>query len=96
VVLDKDASRVRAQKNVYLARRRVVRPDTTGRMLFFNLDKLQKGDSAVVEDCSRNQYEYEVSEVFVVEPDTDWVMDHMRGRDMVTLQTCTYPSGKTA
>ncbi len=65
-------------------------------MLFFNLDKLQKGYSAVVEDCSRNQYEYEVSEVFAVEPNTDWVMDHMRGRDMVTLQTCTYPSGKTA
>jgi sortase A len=91
--LDKDASRVRAQKNVYPAGRRVGRPDTTGRMVFFNLDKLQVSDSVVVEDRSGNQYKYEVSEVFVVEPDADWVVDHMRGRDMVTLQTCTYSSG---
>jgi sortase A len=71
----------------------VGRPDTTGRMVFFNLDKLQVSDSVVVEDRSGNQYKYEVSEVFVVEPDADWVVDHMRGRDMVTLQTCTYSSG---
>ena len=56
VALDRDASRVRAQKNDYPAGRRVGRPDTTGRMVFFNLDKLQVGDSVVVEDRSGNQY----------------------------------------
>jgi hypothetical protein len=91
VVLDKDASRVRAQKNGYLARRRLVRPYTTRRMVFFNLDRLQEGDSAVTEDCSRNQYEYEVSEVFVMEPDTDWMIDHMRDRDMVTAADLYLP-----
>jgi hypothetical protein len=29
-----------------------------------------------------------VSEVFVVEPDADWAVDPVRGRDIVTLQTC--------
>ena len=61
----------RDQKNVYLAGHRVRRPDTTGRMVFFNVDKLQVGDSVVVEDLSGNEYEYEVSEVFVVEPDAE-------------------------
>jgi sortase A len=35
-----------------------------------------------------------VSEVFVVEPDAEWAVDPVRGRDMVTLQTCTYPDGE--
>ena len=36
-------------------------------------------------------YEYKVSEVFVAKPDADWVAQPVRGRDMVTLQTCTFP-----
>jgi sortase (surface protein transpeptidase) len=32
-----------------------------------------------------------VSEVFVVRPDADWAVDPVRGRDMLTLQTCTLP-----
>jgi sortase A len=36
-------------------------------------------------------YEYRVSEVFVVGPNADWAMQPVRGRDMVTLQTCTFP-----
>ena len=33
-----------------------------------------------------------MSEIFVVEPDAEWVIDPVRNRDMVTLQTCTYPN----
>jgi sortase (surface protein transpeptidase) len=32
-----------------------------------------------------------VSEVFVVEPNEDWVVDPVWRRGMVTLQTCTMP-----
>jgi sortase (surface protein transpeptidase) len=32
-----------------------------------------------------------VGEVFVVEPDAEWAVDPVRGRDMVTLQTCILP-----
>jgi hypothetical protein len=32
----------------------------------------------------------EVSEIFVDKPSADWVIDPVRDRDMVTLQTCTY------
>jgi sortase A len=84
----------RDQKNVYLAGHRLGNTGTTGRMVFFYLDKIQQGDSIVVKDRSGNPYEYEMSEVFVVEPDAEWVVDPLRGRDMLTLQTCTYPDGE--
>ena len=81
----------RAQKNVYLAGHRLGYPGTGSRLVFYNLDRLARGDSVTLEDRSGNAYEYRVSEVFVVEPNDDWVVDPVRGRDMVTLQTCTMP-----
>ena len=81
----------RDQKNVYLAGHRLGFPNTGSRLVFYNLDKLKEGDSVVLEDSLGEPYEYRVSEVFVVEPDADWVVDPVRGRDMVTLQTCTFP-----
>jgi sortase A len=36
-----------------------------------------------------DQAGYEVTESFVVGPDDTWVMGRVRGRDMLTLQTCT-------
>ena len=35
------------------------------------------------------RYAYRVTGVFVVNPDDTWVMGRIRGRDMLTLQTCT-------
>jgi sortase A len=81
----------RDQKNVYLAGHRLGFPDTGSRLVFYNLDKLKKGNSVVLQDSLGEPYEYRVSEVFVVEPDADWAVDPVRGRDMVTLQTCTFP-----
>ena len=81
----------REQKNVYLAGHRLGYEGTGSRMVFYNLDKLKKGDSVVLEDSLGVPYEYVVSEVFVAEPDAEWVMDPLRGQDMVTLQTCTMP-----
>jgi sortase A len=80
------------QKNVYLAGHRVGIPGTTSRVLFYHLDKIAIGDSVVLKDRSGNIYRYRVSEIFVVTPDDGWVLDPVRDRDMVTLQTCTYPT----
>jgi sortase A len=77
------------QRNVYLAGHRMGFRGTWSRMLFYNLDKLGAGDRVILKDRSGNTYEYEVSEVFLAEPDDSWVMGQVRGRDMVTLQTCT-------
>jgi sortase A len=81
----------RAQKNVYLAGHRLGFPGTGSRLVFYNLDKLSNGDFIVLKDSLGVSYEYRVSESFVVEPDAEWVVQPVRGRDMVTLQTCTFP-----
>jgi len=80
------------QKNVYLAAHRVGSPGTASRTIFYNLDELSEGDSVVLKDRSGNAYGYRVTEVFVVEPDAGWVLDPVRDRDMLTLQSCTYPT----
>ena len=81
----------RAQKNVYLAGHRLGFPGTGSRLVFYNLDKLSNGDSIVLKDSLGAPYEYRVSESFVVDPDAEWAVQPVRGRDMVTLQTCTFP-----
>lgn len=81
----------RPQKNVYLAGHRLGWPGTGSRLVFYNLDKLRRGDPIMLRDSLGNPYEYRVSEVFVVRPDADWAVDPVRGRDMLTLQTCTLP-----
>jgi sortase A len=81
----------RQQKNVYLAGHRLGWPGTGSRLVFYNLDKLKKGDTVVLKDSLGNPYQYRVSEAFVVTPEADWAVDPVRGRDMVTLQTCTFP-----
>jgi sortase A len=81
----------RQQKNVYLAGHRLGWPGTGSRLVFYNLDKLKKDDTVVLRDSLGTSYEYRVSEAFVVTPESEWAVDPVRGRDMVTLQTCTFP-----
>ncbi len=81
----------RDQKNVYVAGHRLGFPNTGSRLVFYNLDKLKGGDAVILRDSLGSPYEYRVNEVFVVDPNAEWVVDPVRGRDTVTLQTCTFP-----
>ena len=82
-----------AQRNVYLAGHRMGYRGTWSRMIFYNLDKLKEGDKVVLKDRTGRTYEYRVSETFLADPADSWVMGQVRGRDMLTLQTCTpYPT----
>ena len=82
-----------AQRNVYLAGHRMGYRGTWSRMIFYNLDKLKEGDKVVLKDRTGRTYEYRVSETLLADPADSWVMGQVRGRDMVTLQTCTpYPT----
>jgi sortase A len=78
-----------AQRNVYLAGHRMGFRGTWSHRIFYNLQKLKKGDEVVLKDRAGTSYRYRVSEVFIADPDDVWVMGQIRGRDMVTLQTCT-------
>src|SRR5829696_6345536 len=77
------------QRNVYLAGHRMGFRGTWSRMLFYNLDKLGEGDKVVLKDRTGRTYEYRVSDTFLVDPTDRWVTGQIRGRDMLTLQTCT-------
>ena len=62
---------------------------TWSRMIFYNLHKLEPGDEVLLKDRAGRSYRYRVSEVFITDPTGVWVMGQVRGRDMLTLQTCT-------
>ena len=76
---------------MYLAGHPLGYPGTGSRLVFYNLDKMKKVDTVTLRDGRGEAYRYGVSEVFVVGPNDDWVVDPVRERDMVTLQTCTLP-----
>src|SRR5215211_1218855 len=78
-----------AQRNVYLAGHRMGFRGTWSRMIFYSLGRLKKGDRIVLKDRTGRSYEYRVSETFLVDPADSWVTGQVRGRDMLTLQTCT-------
>ena len=78
-----------SQRNVYLAGHRMGYRGTWSRMLFYNLDEVGKGDKVVLKDRSGHSFEYRVSDTFLAEPTDAWVTGQVRGRDMLTLQTCT-------
>lgn len=78
-----------AQTNVFLAAHRLGYEGTGSRLIFYKLNKLAVGDEVVLKDRDGEKYRYRVTETFEVDPGEDWVTGQIRGRDMVTLQTCT-------
>ena len=77
-----------AQRNTYLAAHRLGYQGTGSRLLFYELDQLQRGDKVILKGQGKT-YRYRVTETMVVDPNDRWVMGQVVGRDMVTLQTCT-------
>jgi sortase A len=80
-----------AQRNVFVAGHYLGLPETQSRMVFYSLDKLKSGDEMVLKDNLGQTYKYRVSEKFAAGPEDSWVMGEVRGRDMLTLQTCIPP-----
>jgi sortase A len=77
------------ERNVYLAGHRLGWPGTGSHLVFYRLGELGKGDPISLKSRDGGTYRYKVTETFVVSPDDTWVMGRVRGRDMLTLQTCT-------
>jgi sortase A len=82
----------RQQKNVYLAGHQVGYSGAQSRLISYNLAMLSERDSTVLTNGSGNAYKYRVSQICVNKPDGGWLLDPVRNRDTVTLQTCTYPT----
>ena len=81
-----------AQRSVFVAGHYLGYPGTASHLVFYNLDKLRRGDEVILEDSGGRIYRYRVSEAFGATPDDSWVMGQVRNRDMLTLQTCIPPT----
>ena len=77
--------------NVYIAGHRVGFPGTQSDLVFWDLDRLQKGDEIFLTDADGERYTYEVFDKFVVDPGAVRVLRPVRGKSIVSLQTCTLP-----
>jgi sortase A len=80
-----------AGSNVYIAGHRLGYPNTPSFLVFYDLDKLEKGDEVIVADADGGVYTYEVFRKNFVGPTDLSVTEPVRGKDIVTLQTCTLP-----
>ena len=77
--------------NVYIAGHRVGYPGTKSNLVFWDLDKLEKGDRIHLTDAEGERYTYTVFKKFVVNPGAVRVLNPIEGRNVVSLQTCTLP-----
>jgi sortase A len=82
------------EANVYIAGHRLGYPKTKSFLVFWNLDRLRRGDRVVLKDAEGRRYIYEVFNKLVVGPNDTSVKEPMKGKNIVTLQTCTLPSYK--
>ena len=77
--------------NVYIAGHRVGYPGTKSNLVFWDLDKLEKGDEIFLTDADGTRYTYEVFEKRVISPNTVSIMRPTKGENIISLQTCTLP-----
>ena len=77
--------------NVYIAGHRVGYPGTKSNLVFWDLDKLEKGDEIFLTVADGTRYTYEVFEKRVISPNTVSIMRPTKGKNIVSLQTCTLP-----
>jgi len=77
--------------NVYIAGHRVGYPGTKSNLVFWDLNQLKKGDEIFLTDADGTRYTYEVFEKRVISPDTVRIMRPTKGKNIVSLQTCTLP-----
>ena len=77
--------------NVYIAGHRVGYPGTRSNLVFWDLNELEKGDKIFLTDADGTRYTYKVFEKRVISPDTISIMRTTKGRNIISLQTCTLP-----
>ena len=77
------------ERNVYLAGHRLGWPGTGSHLVFYRLNQLRGGERVTLRGPQGGRYHYRVIESFVVGAEDDWVTGRVRGRDLLTLQTCT-------
>jgi len=80
-----------AEANVYIAGHRLGFPGTNSWLTFWDLNVLRKGDKIYLKDAAGDHYVYKVFKKFIVGPNAVSVTRPLKGRNIVSLQTCTLP-----
>ncbi len=79
------------QANVYIAGHRLGYVGTPSFLAFWDLNKVDVGDKIYITDSNGKRYVYKVFKDFVVDPKDVFVLRPLKGKNIVTLQTCTLP-----
>jgi sortase A len=77
--------------NVYIAGHRLGFKNTDSWLAFDDLNKLKKGDKFYITDSEGRKYTYEVFRRFIAKPGNLSVLNPVKGKNIVTLQSCTKP-----
>ena len=77
--------------NVYMAGHRLGYVGTPSWLAFWDLNKVEIGDKVYVTDSTGRRYAYKVFKEFIVDPEDVFVTRPLKGRNVLTLQTCTLP-----
>ena len=77
--------------NVYIAGHRIGFPGTRSNLAFYDLEDLKNGDKVYLEDADGRRYTYEVFKKLIVDPKNLSVIQPIKGKNIVSLQTCTLP-----
>ena len=79
------------EANVYIAGHRLGYPNTSSFLAFWDLNKVKKGDEIHLTDSMGRSYTYRVFKELVVNPSDNFITEPVKGKNIVTLQTCTLP-----
>jgi sortase A len=79
------------EANVYIAGHRLGYPNTSSFLAFWDLNNVKKGDEVYVTDAMGRSYTYRVFKELVVNPSDLFITEPIKGKNIITLQTCTLP-----
>jgi sortase A len=82
------------EANVYIAGHRLGYPRTGSFLVFWDLNELRRGDRVVLRNSEGERYVYRVFDKMVVPPGDVSVKKPIKGKNIVSLQTCTLPNYK--
>ncbi len=77
--------------NVFIAGHRLGYKDTGSYLIFRDLHELENGDEIILTDSENREYTYQVFDKITVAPDAAHVMNPIKGKNVVSLQSCTLP-----
>lgn len=77
--------------NTFIAGHRLGYPNTGSYYIFFRLNELKNGDEIIVTNSAGKSFTYRVFKEVVVSPANVDIMNPVKDKSVVSLQTCTLP-----